>query len=80
MLPESDQSGAYAAAERVRRAIESTPFAGVGTVTLSAGVCSTAHARDAQQLMRNADRALYSAKDRGRNNTRVYTQDSHRPT
>jgi diguanylate cyclase (GGDEF)-like protein/PAS domain S-box-containing protein len=74
LIPESDQRGAYAAAERVRRAIESTPFADVGTVTLSAGVCSSEHADDAQQLMRHADRALYRAKEHGRNVT-----FAHRP-
>jgi len=77
VIPESDQHGAYAAAERVRRAIETTPLAGVGTVTLSAGVCSTRHAGDAPQLMRNADRALYSAKEHGRNNTSIYGDAAH---
>jgi len=77
VIPESDQHGAYAAAERVRRAIETTPLAGVGTVTLSAGVCSTRHAGDAPQLMRNADRALYSAKEHGRNNTSIYVDAAH---
>jgi diguanylate cyclase (GGDEF)-like protein/PAS domain S-box-containing protein len=73
LIPESDLHGAYGAAERVRRAIETTPFADVATVTLSAGVSSTTHARDAHQLMRNADRALYCAKEHGRNNTSVDT-------
>ncbi|HVF77953.1 MAG TPA: diguanylate cyclase, partial [Solirubrobacteraceae bacterium] len=77
LIPESDQHVAYAAAERVRRAIERTPFADVGTVTLSAGVCSTTHARDAHQLMHNADRALYRAKEHGRNNTSVDTAGAH---
>ncbi|MCA1695631.1 MAG: GGDEF domain-containing protein, partial [Actinobacteria bacterium] len=80
VIPESGQHDAYAAAERVRRAIESTPLADICAVTLSAGVGSTEHARDAQQLMRNADRALYRAKEHGRNNTCVYSDDTHAVT
>ena len=41
----------------------------VGTVTVSAGVCSSATAQDADAFLRNADRALYWAKDGGRNMT-----------
>ena len=78
LIPESDEHGAHAAAERMRRAIETTPLPGVGTVTLSAGVCST-RAAHAQQLMRNADRALYSAKEHGRNQTCVYSEQHTGP-
>lgn len=77
LIPESDQHGAYAAAERVRQAIEATAFADAGTITLSAGVCSLDHARDAQQLVRHADHALYWAKEHGRNNTCVYSEHAH---
>ncbi|HVF80158.1 MAG TPA: PAS domain S-box protein [Solirubrobacteraceae bacterium] len=77
LIPESDQHGAYAAAERVRRAIETTAFADIDTITLSAGVCSTEHARDAQELMLYADRALYAAKSHGRNITFLYSHNMH---
>ncbi|MEA2155158.1 MAG: hypothetical protein QOE11_1298 [Solirubrobacteraceae bacterium] len=80
LIPESDQRGAYVAAERVRHLIQTAPLAEGGNITLSAGVCSTEHARDAQQLMRNADRALYWAKEHGRNNTCVYSDDTHAVT
>jgi len=76
LIPETDQHEAHTAAERMRSAIAATPFAGVGTITLSAGVCSTEHARDAQQLVRHADRALYWAKEHGRNATSVYADDA----
>jgi diguanylate cyclase (GGDEF)-like protein/PAS domain S-box-containing protein len=69
LMPETSQEGAYLAAERVRRAIADEPFPTVGTVTVSAGVCSTDHRRDAQELVRDADRALYWAKESGRNRT-----------
>ena len=73
LMPETARDGAYVAAERVRQAIADEPFDIAGTVTVSAGVCSTEHGRDADELVRYADRALYWAKDGGRNTTVVYT-------
>jgi diguanylate cyclase (GGDEF)-like protein len=73
LMPEADQQGAYLAADRVRKAIESTAFKDIGKVTACVGVCSTEHIRDADTLVRDADRALYWAKDGGRNMTFLYT-------
>jgi HD-GYP domain-containing protein (c-di-GMP phosphodiesterase class II) len=70
ILPSTDGAGAYAAAERARQAIEREPFAGVGNLTVSIGVCDAADAgecADAAELYRLADVALYWAKDHGRN-------------
>ena len=75
ILPETNGIAAYAAAERVRRAIEGEPIEGVGTVTVSGGVCSLEEAADAEALMRFADRALYWAKDNGRNATFRFTEE-----
>jgi predicted signal transduction protein with EAL and GGDEF domain len=47
-------------------------------VTISAGVCSNAHAQTVEELLRFADRALYNAKQRGRNTSVIYTQDAPR--
>jgi len=77
LMPESDGAGAYLAAERLRRAVESEPFAGVGKVTVSVGVCSSEPGLDGEQLVRLADRALYWAKDGGRNATFLYSDDAH---
>ncbi|MDP3213573.1 MAG: GGDEF domain-containing protein, partial [Deltaproteobacteria bacterium] len=70
LLVETDGEGARFAAERVRRAIAQRPFetsAGPIKVTLSLGVVALeeGHARLAS-LLRQADVALYTAKDRGR--------------
>ncbi|MEA2177035.1 MAG: hypothetical protein QOG77_332 [Solirubrobacteraceae bacterium] len=67
ILRGSDGDAAMAALERARLAIEATPFAEAGTVTISAGVCDLGHADDVDQLYRLADIALYSAKAQGRN-------------
>ena len=69
LMPETDRDGAYQAADRARRAIEAAPFEEVGTLTISAGVCSNEHTRTAQELFSAADEALYRAKQSGRNRT-----------
>lgn len=76
LMPETDEHGARIAANRVREAVETTRFENIGRVTLSAGVCSTERARGADALARNADRALYWAKDNGRNLTMVYADET----
>jgi diguanylate cyclase (GGDEF)-like protein len=74
VLPEIDSTGAWLAAERAREAIAGRPFAGVGRVTASAGVCDFDAAGDAERLFRLADRALYHAKTHGRNLASRYTE------
>jgi diguanylate cyclase (GGDEF)-like protein len=69
LMPETPEEGAHVAAERARRAIESRPFEGVGRLTLSAGVSSNEHGSTAEELFSAADKALYLAKERGRNTT-----------
>ena len=76
LMPETDQLGAYAAADRVRSAVEKAEFEDVGKLTLSAGVSSTETGRDADELIHNADRALYWAKESGRNMTFLYTDEA----
>ncbi|CAI3804500.1 sensor domain-containing diguanylate cyclase [Pseudarthrobacter sp. MM222] len=71
LLPGSGGEDAWRAAERARLAIESVPFDGVGTLTVSAGVCELADA-DANRLINCADQALYRAKQLGRNNSVRY--------
>jgi diguanylate cyclase (GGDEF)-like protein len=76
LMPETGHQGAYEAADRVRSAMERGPFEDVGIVTLSAGVCSSENAHDADTLFRDADRALYWAKDRGRNTTVLHSDEA----
>jgi two-component system cell cycle response regulator len=85
IVPDADRRVVGGVAERVRRAIEASPFelgdaaVGVGTVAVTAsfGVAAlepetrqTFSAPD--QLISAADRALYAAKEAGRNCVRIY--------
>jgi diguanylate cyclase (GGDEF)-like protein len=67
VMPETDEEGAYAAAERAREAIAREVFPGVGALTVSVGVRSLEDGDTTEELIRDADRALYWAKKSGRN-------------
>ncbi|MCO5730621.1 PleD family two-component system response regulator [Rhizobium sp. SSA_523] len=73
VMPDTDSVSAAAIAERLRSMIESVPFQlpGTGhslTITASIGLASNSGAIDTpEQLMKHADRALYQAKNSGRN-------------
>ena len=78
LLPQTDAAGAFAAAERLRQAVEALGVAHAGSpagqVTVSIGVASFAPfdgAGDPARLVRRADRALYAAKAAGRNQVRL---------
>ena len=73
ILPDTTAEQAFGAAERARRVISETAFAGIGRITTSAGVCGLEDAADASALFRHADLALYWAKTQGRNATIRYT-------
>lgn len=72
-LPETEGDTALATAERLRKAVESAPIllpGGRGTlrVSVSIGVADcTGPLCDVDQVMMQADRALYAAKSAGRN-------------
>jgi diguanylate cyclase (GGDEF)-like protein len=77
LLPETPLTGAYTVAERLRRIIADTDFAGgekqpLGKVTVSIGVAALA-ACDASgvELVQRADAALYRAKTAGRNRVEI---------
>jgi diguanylate cyclase (GGDEF)-like protein len=70
VLPETDLSGARPFAERLRKAIASTPIplpSGALSITCSLGIAErTAADLEAGQLLARADAALYQAKSSGR--------------
>ena len=67
LLPHIDIANALSAAERFRIAVSELQFDGF-KVTTSVGISSsTLGAGDTQELLQQADKALYLAKDNGRN-------------
>ena len=69
MLPDTDRSGAMHVAEHLRRATTALAAPRLGArITASFGVAALPDdAHDTDALLRLADRALYTAKQRGRN-------------
>ena len=70
LLPETDAEDAIRFAEKARAKIEAHSFPGVGRVTASFGVAEL-RKDDEVGMMRRADRALYKAKNSGRNRVAV---------
>jgi diguanylate cyclase (GGDEF)-like protein len=80
ILPSTPKTNAHLVAERTRASVEQRHFVGEeslteGRLTLSAGIATfPADAVDAAELIRHADRALYVAKARGKNQVSLYGQ------
>ncbi len=71
VLPDTTREQALVAVERARRLIAAAP-PDPHRVTISAGICDTDSASDANELLRLADSALYWSKAHGRNQTWIY--------
>lgn len=69
LLPDISEANAISTAKRLRKEISELPFAYEGQllrVTVSIGVATLAEGEDLPSLMQRADRALYRAKEAGR--------------
>lgn len=66
MLPETDTGQAMQVAERIRCVTAEHPFGAAGTITVSIGVAEKAPDEGVERTIERADRALYRAKEDGR--------------
>lgn len=78
LLPETNSEQAFITAERIRKSVEGTHIkAGTASisVSLSLGVAEIIPAQDRsfEDLIRRADKALYQAKQQGKNHTAIYS-------
>lgn len=64
---ETTLSGAKDIAERIRTAVEDFSFGDIGKITISFGVTMLREGDDKESMVRRADKAMYAAKDKGRN-------------
>lgn len=75
LLPETDTDGALQTAEKIRKVVAAEQFIGVGhTVTVSIGISTIGkdQLEKTNDLLNNADKALYTAKRNGRNRTEIF--------
>jgi len=85
LLPNIELDQAQQAAERLRQTIATHPYdtnKGPISITISLGVADVCLANriSVETLLEQADQALYSAKQAGRNRTVVSGKDGHRAT
>ena len=69
LLPGAGTASGFTVAEKMREAVETFDFDGVGHVTASFGVAELFAEDDLQRWYTRADTALYLAKNNGRNRT-----------
>jgi len=78
MLPETDSKGAYEFAERFREKISNSSVVIDDTTTIkysvSIGISSLdiTYDKDVKTILQRADKALYQAKESGRNTTKIF--------
>jgi diguanylate cyclase (GGDEF)-like protein len=79
VMPRTDKAGAAAFAERLRTTLEASLIAPLakGRVTASFGICEAVTGSRLQQMLKEADTALYRAKEEGRN--RIVIADQPAP-
>jgi diguanylate cyclase (GGDEF)-like protein len=78
LFPESDAEAAAAVADRIRKQLSAERFPveeRTFGITVSVGISDASNAADREQMMYQADKALYRAKAAGRDNVVVWKEE-----
>lgn len=79
LMPNTDIEGAKIVAERLRNAVESSQVVYEGNalkITISAGISDCSNVNSIDEMLKNADDALYEAKESGRNCVKMFTVEN----
>ena len=79
ICPNTNLRGAVTLAEKIRSKIENYQFEGIEQVTISLGVTSYSTGDTIEMIIKNADRALYNAKENSRNKVEHYINQGQTP-
>jgi diguanylate cyclase (GGDEF)-like protein len=80
LLPDTDRDAAAIVAEKLRSEIEHAELVGVGPISASLGLAVLpTDAGEPEELLRKADRALYAAKEGGRNRVHAFSRPAAEP-
>lgn len=74
ICPQTNKSEAFVLAEKLRVAIEEYEFETVGHKTICLGIAELGHDDNEETLVEKADKALYEAKNGGRNKAVIFAQ------
>jgi diguanylate cyclase (GGDEF)-like protein len=69
LLPNTDERNAMMTAERLRLRVSKHHFPDAGNITISLGVITVQDKIDKKEMYYKVDKALYQAKEAGRNRT-----------
>ena len=76
MIPEAAKDAAYSMSERLRKKFSKLKFENLPQITISLGIATYPFdGKQPEDLLKNADAAMYAAKRAGRNQVARYTRD-----
>jgi diguanylate cyclase (GGDEF)-like protein/PAS domain S-box-containing protein len=73
ICPQTNKNEAFVLAEKLRNAIETHEFEKIGHKTICLGISELEHDDNEKTLVEKVDKALYEAKNGGRNKTVIFT-------